>query len=119
MSNDLRDLAARLLAASPHAMRMDEAQAQIAERRRTLLAATAPPSEADSEAANFDPQPLILDPAAFAAEFWEKRRRRETKDSSKPKRPGRKPVGNLDARHERFRVISGKDGGDNEDNGAI
>jgi hypothetical protein len=77
MTEDVRALAARLLAASRYAMPSEEARAHIAARRRQLLAAPEVPEP------DFSPEPLpIVDaPEAFADAFWQSR-----KQSDKPPR---------------------------------
>ena len=118
MSDDPRVLAAQLLAQSRFALPLSEARAQMDARRKQLLASpvAAPVSDPDFAPA---PLPIVDDPSGFAAEFWAKRKVPPARKKSPTKRPGRKPVGNLDDRHQRFTVIPGSAGGDNEDEGAV
>lgn len=118
MTDDLRTLAAQLLASSPYTMTLDEANALIKERRARLLARPAPTvstlSDPDFTAPAALVQTLLEEPKTFAAEFW---RKRGTSDKppkpEKPKTtPGRPPVGDLDERHGKFLVVDGDlDGG--------
>lgn len=116
MTDDLRALAAKLLAASPHAMPIEEAEALIKARRSRLLGQAIPTSPPAQEPVT-TPQPipeLTLNPEAFASAFWA--RRKPTPPPSKPKkRPGRKPKSAAPG-VDRFTVIDG-DAGDNEDSG--
>lgn len=117
MTDDLRALAAQLLASSPYTMTLQEAQAHIAERRKKLLAA--PPNistRADPDFTAPAPMPVLDAPESFATDFWSKRKVPGVDDEPpkrKPKKPrGRKPVGDLPARANRFRIIDGD--GDNK-----
>jgi hypothetical protein len=71
-TDDLRALAARLLAESPYAMPIQEAQALIAERRGRLLArpaASTPNLESDLTKPDPPITPHVLEPEKFAEHF--------------------------------------------------
>jgi hypothetical protein len=114
MTDDLRALAARLIATSPYAMPLDEAKALTAARHARLRAQRSPPAKVEPD---FTPQPLpIVDsPLEFGREFWARKSGTDKPRKAKPKKsPGRRPVGGgLDGRHGRFSVIDGE-GGDND-----
>lgn len=115
MTDDVRRLAASLIAASPLAISIADARAHTHKRRRKLLA---PASTAISPHAEPDfspvPMPVLDAPESFAKDFWNKRRPPGPDDEPpkpKPKKPrGRKPVGDLPPGADRFRVIDGDDG---------
>ena len=120
MNEDAYALASRLIAQSPSAMSRADALAHIEERRRKLLAA--PPAavsqkvEPDFTAPAPVPPTITEAPEAWGANFWQKREPAPPKPAKakKPKSPpGRRPVGELDDRHNKFRVIEGDlaDGG--------
>jgi hypothetical protein len=114
MTDDLRALAAQLLAESPFAMPIEEAQAHIKERRARLLAQAAPPPAAEPD---FSPAPMpdVQDPINFGTAFWAKRAAEPPNPKKQKRPPGRKPSGALDARHNRFGVVpGGKDDVDND-----
>jgi len=120
MIDDTRALAARLIAASPLAMSLEDALNQKRERRAALLAA---PPAAVSQKAQPDftapapvPPTITEAPEAWGANFFKQREPAPPKPAKakKPKSPpGRRPVGELDDRHNKFRVIEGDlaDGG--------
>ncbi|MGE3702252.1 MAG: hypothetical protein AB7G08_26275 [Hyphomicrobiaceae bacterium] len=101
MMDDARLLAARLLAASPHAMPIEEARTHIAERRKSLLGSptTSRPESSFAPA----PMPVVDAPDVYAAEFVKRQRTPKAKKS----RPGRKPTGELPAGADRFRIVDG------------
>jgi hypothetical protein len=103
MSDDVRALASRLIAASRYAMPLTEARRQIEERRQRLLAVEVPAPDADFSA----PEPFadpVDDPSGFAAAFWQRKARSDTPPACPPGRP---PKGDLSPEHERFRVLDG------------
>ena len=116
MIDDTRSLAARLLAASPLAMSIAEALAQTQDRRRKLLATPATP-EPDFTKPEPVPASIVDAPEQFGRDFWRKRKPPGLDDEPpkpKPKKPkGRRPLGDLDRRHDRFRVVPGGKDGDN------
>jgi hypothetical protein len=118
MSDDLRRLAAQLLAQSPRAMPLQDAFAQIDARRKKLLAApvvaVAQPTPAPEPVRAPLPDPVAT-PRQWADDFWKERKPQSPVRSSAPKKPkasrGRRPIGeSLDDRHDKFKVIEG--GGD-------
>lgn len=113
MTDDARAIAARVLAASPSAMRTQDVRAHIAERRKGLL--VQPPRPAKDEPDFTAPVPVLDAPHQFARDFWAKRAPpalpEPPKQKAKTERSGRAPTGDLGARHARFRVV---DGGDNQ-----
>ena len=115
MIEDTRALAARLIAASPLAMSLEEALKQQRERRAALLASppAAPSQKAEPDFTAPAPVPptIVEAPEAWAAAFWQKRAPAAQKPA-KPKKPksppGRRPIGGgLDDRHNKFLVIEG------------
>jgi len=113
MTDESRLLAARLLAASPSAMPLDEALEHIRARRAQLLCQPEVQPEPDFGP---EPMPLITNPEQFAGNFWEKRKLPgpndeppKPKPTAKPKKPrlGRRPVGDLPPAADRFTVIDG------------
>ena len=116
MIDDTRALAARLIAASPLAMSLEEALKQKRERRAALLAA--PPTavsqkvEPDFTAPAPVPPTITEAPEAWGANFWQQRETAPPKPAKakKPKSPpGRRPIGaQLNDRHNKFGVIEGK-----------
>jgi hypothetical protein len=109
MTDDVRLLVARLLAASPHAMRVEDALTHIRERRERLL--TAPPlPEPDFSA---EPFSFLDSPHDFARDFLAKKRSDATpkpaaRSKSKKALPQKKP---------RLTVIRGGLDGDNDREG--
>jgi hypothetical protein len=116
MTDDLRALAARLIATSPYAMSLDEAQALINARHTRLRAQPARTPEVDLTL----PEPLsIVDaPETFGADFVTRKGLKPLGSPPRPKpkpkkaQPGRTPVGVSPEAARRFRIIDGDgDGG--------
>ena len=106
MIHDPRILAARLIAASPFAISIADAQAQTKERRRELLA-TPPLPEPDITP---EPLPVVDAVGDYARDFW--------KDKESPAKPVRRtPRKKNDSSKQQcgpFRVITGGKGGDKD-----
>lgn len=100
----LRAIATR----SPYLVPTAEADAAISNRVAGLLA---PPSQPEANFTAPEPLPVLDRPDQFAAEFWRTRRTPGPNDDPpkpKPKKPrGRRPIGDLRPRHDRFRVVDG------------
>ena len=110
MTDDGRARAARLLARSRYAMPRTDAIRHIEERRQALLAPAAAPAPAlDADFSAPEPMPVIDQPEKFAAEFWRARKLPGPADEPPtPKKPrGRRPRGELQPGHDRFRVVDG------------
>jgi hypothetical protein len=112
MTDDGRARAARLLARSPFAMPRTDALQHIEDRHRTLLAPAAPLAAApDPDFGASEPMPVVDAPERFAGEFWRARKLPSAADeppkprAAKPR--GRRPRGELQPRHDRFRVVDG------------
>ena len=121
MIEDPRALAARLIAASPLAMSLEEALRQKRERRAALLASPSCPAkpEPDFMQPEKSPLPIVDAPETFAADFWHKRAKPLGDPPPPPKRKstkprGRKPAGDLPAGASRFRIIDGDRDGDGD-----
>jgi hypothetical protein len=114
MTDESRLLAARLLAASPSAMPLEDALEHIRARRAQLLLAQ-PQSPPITEDFGPKPMPIVEEPEKFAANFWDKRQLpgptdEPPKPKPKPKSkrpPGRRPIGDLGPAHDKFRVVDG------------
>ncbi len=104
MINDPRSLAARLIAASPLAMSLEDALKQKRERRAELLAAPPVPEVTIAP----EPLPVIDSPADYARDFWQDRQPPE----KSPRRPPRKKSGSPHERRGPFRLIDGGKSGD-------
>jgi hypothetical protein len=85
----------------PSAIPVAEVDREIAERASAAAAPQRTP-EVDFEAP--EPMPLYDAPLQYANEYLA----RQQGHSKQP--PGRPPVGQLDDRHDRFRVVDGNDG---------
>ena len=114
MIDDTRALAARLIAASPLAMSLEDALRQKRERGAALLAAlpaaASQKAEPDFTAPAPVPPTITEAPEAWGANFWQKRETVPPKaaKAKKPKSPaGRRPIGELSDRHNKFGVIEG------------
>ena len=114
MIDDTRALAARLIAASPLAMSLEDALRQKRERGAALLAAlpaaASQKAEPDFTAPAPVPPTITEAPEAWDTNFWQKRETAPPKPAKAKKPgspPGRRPVGELDNRHNKFRVIEG------------
>ena len=111
MIDDTRALAARLIAASPFAMSLEEALKQKRERRDALLA-TPPIPEPDITP---EPLPVIDAVAQYARDFW-----KDKKAADEPTAPAAKPTRRAPRKKSQspaqqrgpFRVITGGKGGD-------
>lgn len=115
MTDDLRALAARLLAASPYAMPSEEAEALIKARRSKLLGDATRPAPIPAEPVT-TAQPiandLTLDPIGFAKNvFWPKRSRPPEK--AKPNKKREKAPARTT--HPKLTIIDGGKGVDNDD----
>jgi hypothetical protein len=103
MIDDPRALAARLLAASPFAMSLEDALNQKRARQAALLSAPATVQKAESDFTAPEPMPVLDRPDEFASAFLAKRRPPGPDDEPpkpKSKRPRGKPRG-------RFEVFDG------------
>ena len=102
----------KVVACSGYLFPVAEVDAQIAARLAALT--PAPKAVADTKP---EPLPVVDAPEQFARDFWRQRKTPTPDDEPpkpKPKRPrGRRPLGDLGPRHDRFRVVpGGKDDGD-------
>lgn len=95
------------LALSPYLQRVADVDAQIAGRSP----ATPPLPPGEPDLTKPEPMPVIDQPDEFAATFWRTRKLPNPDDEPpkpKPKKPrGRRPLGDLKAAHDRFRVVDG------------
>jgi hypothetical protein len=83
-----------------------QVDAEIADRLQRISA----PAADDHDFAAPEPTPITGDAERYAREFWQRKG-----EPSKKQPPGRPPVGDLDTKHDRFRVVDGgKQDGDNE-----
>ena len=105
---DPRGLAARLLAASPRALPLAEAQEHIRRRRKQLLQSDPAPSTDFSQP---ETAPIVNNPDAFAAGFWQRMKAKDTKpgktSGKKSKSKARDPQARPTKRPSPFSVIDG------------
>lgn len=93
---------AELISKTPGAQTREEALEHVRLRRqRCTRECTIDTPEPDFGP---EPMPLVDDPVSYAQRYVERQKKGP---------PGRAPLGQLDNRHGRFRVVDGKDKGDN------
>jgi hypothetical protein len=95
------ELAART---SPYVRPVADIDAELAERHKTL---TQPRPDDDYDFAAPEPAPYIGDPEQYAGQFWQRRNGPAPAGDDEKPAPGRPPVGDLDEKHDRFRVVDG------------
>lgn len=106
MIDDPRALAARLIAASPLSMSLEDALKQKRERRRALLT---PPAKPEPDFSAPQPLPIIDAPHQFASGFWEKRSSPH-QAAAKPKSAAQRPAKPSRGSHPLRLIRGGKDG---------